>query len=193
MCGRVRKYRPSFLRVVAIFTAVTRIGLLSDTHGWLDPRIHEHFAACDEVWHAGDIGGSHVTDELAKWKTLRAVWGNIDDTRARQTFPEHQRFTKDGVRVWMTHIGGRPPQYDRAVLGELRTSPPALFICGHTHLCTVRFDERLNMLYMNPGACGRHGFHHVRTLLRFTLEEAQVKDLEVVELGPRGAVSPEPV
>lgn len=170
---------------------MARIGLLSDTHGWLDQRIREHFTACDEIWHAGDIGGSHVTDELAEWKPLRAVWGNIDDTKARQAFPEHQRFTLDGVRVWMTHIGGRPQRYERSVLQELQADPPALFICGHTHLCMVQFDERLNMLYMNPGACGRHGFHHVRTLLRFTLEQGKVKDLEVVELGPRGALIPD--
>lgn len=173
-----------------IFTPMSRIALLSDTHGWLDPRIREHVAQCDEVWHAGDIGGLHVTDELATWKPLRAVWGNIDDTKARQAHPEHQRFMLDGVRVWMTHIGGRPPRYDRAVQEELRGSPPALFVCGHTHLCMVQFDERLNMLYMNPGACGRHGFHHVRTLLRFSLDAGKVKDLEVVELGPRGTLAP---
>jgi len=163
-----------------------RIGLLSDTHGWLDPRIREHFAQCDEIWHAGDIGGLIVTDELGKWKPLRAVWGNIDDAKARATFPEHQRFTIEGVRVWMTHIGGRPPGYDRNVIQELRASPPTLFICGHSHLCMVKFDERLKMLYMNPGACGRHGFHHVRTILRFSIDGAQLTGLEVIELGTRG-------
>ncbi len=165
-----------------------RIGLLSDTHGWLDPRIREHFAACDEIWHAGDIGGLHVTDELSKWKPLRAVYGNIDDAAARKTHPEHQRFTLEEVNVWITHIGGRPPGYDRNVISELRANPPTLFICGHSHICMVKFDDRLKTLYMNPGAAGKHGFHHVRTVLRFTLENGKIKDLEVVELGARATV-----
>lgn len=166
---------------------MTRIGLISDTHGWLDPRVREHFAACDEIWHAGDIGGLHVTEELAKWKPLRAVWGNIDDGAARKSFPEHQRFTLDGVRVWMTHIGGRPPRYDRAVLPELRADPPDLFICGHSHILVVQFDEKLKCLYMNPGAAGRHGWQQVRTVLRFVLDQGKITDLEVVELGKRGS------
>ena len=165
-----------------------RIGLLSDTHGWLDARIRDHFVACDEIWHAGDIGGLHVTDELAKWKPLRAVYGNIDDAAARKTHPEHQRFTLDEVNVWITHIGGRPPGYDRNVISELRANPPTLFICGHSHICMVKFDDRLKTLYMNPGAAGKHGFHHVRTVLRFTLENGKIKDLEVVELGARATV-----
>lgn len=166
-------------------TMALRIGLLSDTHGWLDPRLKEHFAACDEIWHAGDIGGLHVTDELAAWKPLRAVWGNIDDHKARTAHPEHQRFELEGVKVWITHIGGRPPRYDRSVVDELHSSPPTLFICGHTHLCTVKYDAQLGFLYMNPGAAGRQGFHQVRTVLRFTLDAGQLKDLEVVELGKR--------
>ncbi len=165
---------------------MSRIGLLSDTHGWLDPRIREHFAECDEIWHAGDIGGLHVTDELAKWKPLRAVWGNIDDAKARATFPEHERFTSGGVRVWMTHIGGRPPRYDHNVIEELRRDPPGLFICGHSHILLVQFDPKLNCLYMNPGAAGNHGWHKMRTVLRFTLDGGKPKDLEVIELGKRG-------
>lgn len=163
----------------------TRIGLLSDTHGWLDPRLKEHFAACDEIWHAGDIGGLEVADELARWKPLRAVHGNIDDTKTSVTHPEHQRFTLDGVKVWITHIAGRPPRYERNVIEELRSSPPDLFICGHTHLCTVKYDTQLNFLYMNPGAAGRQGFHHVRTALRFSIDAGNLKDLEVIELGSR--------
>ena len=189
-----------------------RIGLLSDTHGWLDPRLKEHFAACDQIWHAGDIGGLDVADELARWKPLRAVYGNIDDTKTRITHPEHQRFTLDGVKVWITHIAGRPPRYDRKVIDDLRTfgqvSDPhgafghvsdrsgreadprsaqrtSLFICGHTHLCTVKYDEKLNFLYMNPGAAGKQGFHHVRTALRFSIESGVLKNLEVIELGSR--------
>ncbi len=169
-----------------------RIGLLSDTHGWLDPRLREHFAQCDEVWHAGDIGGLAVTDELQRWfpdKPLRAIVGNIDDATARRAFPEDLHFELDGVRVWITHIGGRPPRYDKGVSEALRRDPPTLFICGHSHICLVQFDKALNMLYMNPGACGRHGWHQVRTVLRFTIAAGQLKDLEVVELGKRGEVA----
>lgn len=162
-----------------------RIGLLSDTHGWLDPRIREHFAACDEIWHAGDIGGQYVTEELATWKPLRAVYGNIDDKATQLTHPEHQRFTLEEVKVWMTHIGGRPPRYNPQVIGELKASPPTVFICGHSHICQVQFDPKLNVLFMNPGAAGKHGFHHMRTILRFTIDGPKLKDLEVVELGLR--------
>lgn len=160
-----------------------RIGLLSDTHGWLDPRLEVHFAACDEIWHAGDIGSAEVAEDLSRWKPLRAVHGNIDGTAIRKDHPEHQRFTIDGLRVWITHIGGRPPRYDPHVINELGTAPPGLFICGHTHICMVKFDERLNFLYMNPGAAGRFGPHTIRTALRFTLEAGTMKDLEVIELG----------
>jgi putative phosphoesterase len=165
-----------------------RIGLLSDTHGWLDPRLQEHFAPCDEIWHAGDIGDATVTDELARWKPVRAVWGNIDGTALRTTFPEHQRFTVEGVRVWMTHIGGRPPRYDRNVIDELRSDTPDLFICGHSHICLVQFDPALKCLYMNPGAAGRHGWHQMRTALRFSLVGGKPVDLEVVELGKRSGL-----
>lgn len=165
---------------------MARIGLISDTHGWLDPRVEEHFAGCDEIWHAGDIGDPAVADQLEQWKPLRAVWGNIDGTALRQRFPEHQRFICGGVRVWMTHIGGRPPRYDRSVVQELKADPPGLFICGHSHLCLVQFDPAINCLYMNPGAAGRHGWHQVRTILRFTLAHGRPSDLEVVELGRRG-------
>jgi len=164
-----------------------RIGLLSDTHGWLDPRLKEHFAQCDEIWHAGDIGDLNVTDELATWKPLRAVWGNIDDARARASFPEHLRFSMGGMKVWMTHIGGRPPKYDRNVIDELRRDPPDLFICGHSHILLVQFDPKMNCLYLNPGAAGKHGWHVMRTAMRFTLEDGKPKDLEVIELGKRGA------
>jgi putative phosphoesterase len=162
-----------------------RIGLLSDTHGWLDPRLEEHFAACDEIWHAGDIGDPAVTDQLARWKPLRAVWGNIDGGVLRKTFPEHERFTMGGVRVWMTHIGGRPPRYDRHIVEQLRRDPPDLFICGHSHICLVQHDPKLGCLYMNPGAAGRHGWHKVRTVLRFTLADGRPQALELIELGSR--------
>lgn len=162
-----------------------RIGLLSDTHGWLDPRIQDHFAACDEIWHAGDIGDPAVADELERWKPVRAVFGNIDGTPIRSRYPEHQRFEVAGMAVWMTHIGGRPPRYDRTVIAELRRKPPDLFICGHSHICLVQFDPMLECLYMNPGAAGRHGWHHVRTALRFEVMNGKASGLEVIELGPR--------
>ena len=165
-----------------------RIGLISDTHGWLDPRVKEHFAGCDEIWHAGDIGTLAVSDELAKWKPLRAVWGNIDGTEIRKQFPEHQRFSIGGIRVWITHIGGKPPRYNRDVIGELRSSPPDLFICGHSHILSVQYDEKLKLMYMNPGAAGRHGWHQMRTLLRFSIDAGKLKDLEVIELGRRGTI-----
>ena len=151
-----------------------RIGLISDTHGWLDPRVEVHFTECDEIWHAGDIGGLAITEQL--------------DGPSRREHPEHQRFTMGGAHVWMTHIGGRPPRYTPEVLAELRSDPPTLFICGHSHICLVQFDPKVNCLYMNPGAAGRHGWHKVRTLLRFSLNEGSVKDLEVVELGARGQI-----
>lgn len=160
-----------------------RIGLLSDTHSWLDPRLKKHFAQCDEIWHAGDIGTTEVTDELKQWKPLRAVYGNIDGAELRAEFPAHQRFTLEGVRVWITHIGGRPPRYDPAVREQLRADAPQLFVCGHSHICMVKFDRPRNMLYMNPGACGRYGIHNVRTALRFTIDQGRFKDLEVIELG----------
>ncbi len=163
-----------------------RIGLLSDTHGWLDPRLQDHFAACDEIWHAGDIGTLAVSDELRRWKPLRAVHGNIDGGALRQDFPADLRFSLEGVRVWITHIGGRPPRYDPAVRKGLQKDPPALFICGHSHLCLVQFDAALKMLFMNPGATGRQGWHKMRTALRFTLDAGKIKDLEVIELGLRG-------
>ncbi len=148
----------------------------------------EHFAKCDEIWHAGDIGSLAVSEELASWKPLRAVWGNIDGGEIRKSFPEHQRFSINGIRVWITHIGGKPPRYNKDVIAELRTSAPDLFICGHSHICAVQFDEKLKMMYMNPGAAGRHGWHHMRTLLRFTIDAGKLKDLEVIELGRRGAL-----
>ena len=163
-----------------------RIGLLSDTHGWLDPALERHFESCDEIWHAGDIGNVAVSETLSAWKPLRAVWGNIDGTELRRIHPEHQRFQIEGAQVWMTHIAGRPPRYTPAVRSELITTRPTLFICGHSHICLVQFDPALNCLYMNPGAAGRHGWHAVRTALRFRLEDGRPHDLEVIELGPRG-------
>ncbi len=165
---------------------MTRIALLSDTHGFIDEQILRLIEPCHEVWHAGDIGDILVTDTLQKHKPLRAVFGTIDGTKARAEFPENNRFMCEGVDVWITHIGGYPGHYDIRVREELKRNPPKLFICGHSHILKVMFDKKLNTLHMNPGAAGKSGFHKMRTLLRFTIDADNIKDLEVVELGSRG-------
>lgn len=162
-----------------------RIGLISDTHGWLDEAVFRYFASCDEVWHAGDIGDAAVLDQLEKFKPTRAVFGNIDGSDIRKRCPEHLRWNCGGMDVWMTHIGGRPGNYAKPVTPELRSNPPGLFVCGHSHICLVQMDKKIPMIYMNSGAAGRQGFHHIRTLLRFTLENGKIQDLEVIELGKR--------
>lgn len=162
-----------------------KIGLISDTHGHLDPAVFKHFKDCDEIWHAGDAGNIALLDAIAAIKPLKAVYGNIDDHQVRASHPEHLRFQLEGVDIWMTHIGGRPGNYATTIRSMLKQSPPNLFICGHSHICMVKFDEEKNMLYMNPGAAGVHGFHKVRTLLRFDLEEGKIKNLDLIELGPR--------
>ncbi|MGD1845625.1 MAG: metallophosphoesterase family protein [Salibacteraceae bacterium] len=165
---------------------MTRIGLISDTHGYLDQRVFDLFEACDEIWHAGDIGTLQVTDALADFKPLRAVYGNIDGHKIRAAHPEHQRFVCESVSVWMTHIGGYPGRYAPPVREAIRQNPPRLFICGHSHILKVMPDKKLGLIHMNPGAAGKHGFHKVRTLLRFTVDGEQLKDLEAIELGKRG-------
>lgn len=163
-----------------------RIALLSDTHSYLDDSIIKHTENCDEIWHAGDIGNLEVTDKLKSIKPLRAVYGNIDDLNARREFPKDNRFTLEGVDVWMTHIGGYPGKYNPKVLQGLKIMPPKLFICGHSHILKVMYDQQFKLLHMNPGACGQHGFHHMRTMLRFTLDAGEIGNLEVIELGLRG-------
>lgn len=164
---------------------MTKIVLLSDTHGHLDESILKYVRQADEVWHAGDIGDLSVTDALKELKPLRAVYGNIDDGRARMEFPLHNRFRCEGVDVWITHIGGYPGKYSPAVREEIKRNPPKLFICGHSHILKVQFDKTLNLLHMNPGACGIYGFHQVRTMLRFVVDGDKVKDLEIIELGKK--------
>ena len=163
-----------------------KIGILSDTHGMLDERVFEHFALCDEVWHAGDIGSLEVLNKLQAFKPLRAVWGNIDGHDIRILLPQHNRFMCENVKVWLTHIGGYPGKYDPSVRSLLYTDPPMLFICGHSHILRVMYDKKLRFLYMNPGAAGKFGIHRVRTLLRFVLDAGDIRDLEVVELGENG-------
>lgn len=162
-----------------------RIGLLSDTHGYLDDRILHHLEPCDEIWHAGDIGEIGVTDQLAKLKPVVAVYGNIDGQDVRKVHPKNQRFMCEHVDVWMTHIGGYPGRYSPDVRDSIYHSPPKLFIAGHSHILKVMPDKKLGLIHMNPGAAGVHGFHKKRTMLRFTIDGANIENLEVVELGER--------
>ncbi|MBL4577020.1 MAG: metallophosphoesterase family protein [Flavobacteriales bacterium] len=161
---------------------MTRIGLLSDTHNFLDPSVFEHFKDVDEIWHAGDVGTALITDELAAFKPVRAVYGNIDGTDIRQLFPEHLKFKCEEVKVWMTHIGGYPKRYDARVKAEIQRTPPDLFICGHSHILKVIYDKKLRLLHINPGAAGKYGFQQVSTLVRFAVEGKEIKDLQVIEL-----------
>ncbi len=163
-----------------------RIGLLSDTHSFLDPKIKTYFAEVDQIWHAGDIGSLEVLDELRAFKPTLAVWGNIDNHEIRRETKEFLRFKAEEVEVLITHIGGRPYKYARPAFEELqKNGAPKLFICGHSHITLVQMDKSFNMLWMNPGACGIKGFHKVKTILRFTIEGDKIKDLEVIELGKR--------
>jgi len=163
-----------------------KILLLSDTHSYIDAQILKFVKLADEVWHAGDIGDLKVTDTLKKYKPLRAVYGNIDDKDARAEFPLDAKFTVEGVSVWITHIGGYPNKYNQRVREDLKKERPKLFICGHSHILKVQFDEKLQLLHLNPGAAGNHGFHKVRTMLRFELDKGAVKNMEVIELAKRG-------
>jgi len=164
-----------------------RIGLISDTHGYLDNQIKRLLGEVDEIWHAGDIGDPSVTDQLAEIKPLRAVYGNIDGEKLRTQFPLDNRFSCEEADVWITHIAGYPGKYNQRVRQILQVNPPDLMICGHSHILKVMPDKKYRHLHMNPGAAGRHGFHKVRTLLRFTVEGKNFSDLEVVELGPRSS------
>lgn len=159
-----------------------KILLLSDTHSYIDDQILKFVKQADEVWHAGDIGNLRVTDTIKLHKPLRAVYGNIDNAEARAEFPLDNSFEVEGVTVWMTHIGGYPGKYKPRVYGELQKNKPKLFICGHSHILKVQFDKHFNLLHINPGAAGKHGFHKVRTMIRFELEAGDIKNMEVIEL-----------
>lgn len=163
-----------------------RIGLISDTHHFLDDNVFRHFDACDEIWHAGDFGTAALAERLSSFKPLRGVYGNIDGQDIRSLYPEKLRWTTEGVDVYMTHIGGYPPRYNPQVKKELTANPPRLFICGHSHILKIMYDDRLQCLHMNPGAAGNQGWHKVRTLIRFTIDGENMRDCEVIELGSRG-------
>src|SRR5215217_7438885 len=162
---------------------MTRIGLLSDTHGYLDETIFKHFETCDEIWHAGDFGNAAVAERLQQVKPLKGVYGNIDGQDIRSQFPKTVVWTCEKVVVYMTHIGGYPGRYAPGMKQELIRTSAKLFICGHSHILKVIYDDKIACLHMNPGAAGNQGWHTVRTLLRFTIDETNIKDCEVVELG----------
>lgn len=164
---------------------MTKIGLISDTHGYLDEAVFRHFDACDEVWHAGDFGTTELADKLRQFKPLRGVWGNIDGSDLRQHFPEVNRFVCEEVKVLMIHIGGYPGRYVPAVKNQLLADRPRLFISGHSHILKIMFDEKMGCLHINPGAAGKQGWHKMRTLVRFDIDGPQIKNCEVIELGPR--------
>jgi putative phosphoesterase len=165
-----------------------KIGLLSDTHGWIHPRLFDHFAECDEIWHAGDIGGIAIADKLAAFRPLKAVYGNIDDAIVRRTYNENLNFIAGELRIWLTHIGGTPGHYDRRVMPAIYENPPDIFICGHSHIAKVMHDKKAGLLYINPGAAGYSGFHKFMTVIRFQIDGKNIHDLELIELGERGKV-----
>jgi len=158
-----------------------KILLISDTHGYIDEKIIKYASKVDEIWHAGDIGDISVTDILKKLKPLKAVYGNIDDHNIRAEFPLHNRFICEKVDVWITHIGGYPKRYNPKILEELKSNPPGLFICGHSHILKVINDKELDLLHMNPGAIGKHGLHRVRTMIQFEISGKKIENLSVIE------------
>ena len=168
---------------------MTRIGLMSDTHSFVDDKVYKYFEQCDEVWHAGDIGSIELADKMEAFKPFRAVYGNIDNAKLRQRYPLDLRFECDGLDVWMTHIGGYPKRYSKRVREQMPLNPPQLFISGHSHILKVMPDNQFGLLHINPGACGNHGFHQMKTLVRFSIDAGEIMDLEVVELGKRGKIS----
>ncbi|MBK8146196.1 MAG: metallophosphoesterase family protein [Bacteroidetes bacterium] len=161
---------------------MTKIGLLSDTHSYLPPQVREHFAEVDEIWHAGDIGSIEVADTLEKWKPTRFITGNIDGHELRARYPDFLFFQIENVPVLMTHIGGYPPSYNKESKPLIEKYRPHLFISGHSHILKVVPDNHYNLLHINPGACGKQGWHKVSTLVRFDVDNDRLKNLEIIEL-----------
>ncbi len=166
---------------------MTRIGLISDTHGFLDEAVFKHFANCHETWHAGDFGSLELATKLAEQSGIpvRGVYGNIDGNDIRAIYPEQLVFECEQVKVMMRHIGGSPPRYNPATRKELAIHQPQLFVSGHSHILKVMYDPAINCLHMNPGAAGKHGWHKIRTIIRFVIDGKEIKDCEVIELGKR--------
>lgn len=164
---------------------MTKILLLSDSHSYIDDRILEYAQQADEIWHAGDFGNMEVIEQLEKIKPLKGVYGNIDEAKIRSEFPEVNRFFCENVEVLMIHIGGYPGKYSPLAKKEIEEKAPALFISGHSHILKAMFDKKNNLLHLNPGACGKQGWHTTRTMMRFVIDGAEIKDLEIIELGPK--------
>jgi uncharacterized protein len=164
---------------------MTRIGLISDTHGYLDEAVFTHFENCDEVWHAGDFGEGEIAKKIKERKSLKGVFGNIDTPSIRHEFPEQLIFICEQVKVMIRHIGGYPPRYNAETKKELLLHKPQLFITGHSHILNVMYDNKLQCLHMNPGAAGKQGWHKVRTIIRFVIDGKDMKDCEVIELGKK--------
>jgi len=164
-----------------------KIGLISDTHHFLDDNVFRHFESCDEIWHAGDFGTIDIANKLKEFRPLKGVYGNIDGQDVRSVYPETLRWQSEGIKVYMTHIGGYPPKYNPTVKPKLLADPPQLFICGHSHILKVMYDEKIKCLHINPGAAGRQGWHTIRTLVRLTIDGNNMKDCEVIELGTRAS------
>lgn len=164
------------------------IGIISDTHGYYDESLEDHFRLCHEIWHAGDIGDEEVIVRLKRIAPVQAVYGNIDDRKTQQAFPEDCWLEREGIQVLITHIAGSPPRFHPRIKKLLAERPAEILVCGHSHICKVQKDEVHQMLYINPGAAGQHGFHTMRTVLRLDLGEGKIKKLEVIELGRRGQI-----
>lgn len=162
-----------------------KIGLLSDTHGFLDEKIFEYFEDCDEIWHAGDFGNIGLAERLAAFRPLRGVFGNIDGAELRTAYPETAIFSCEGLKVVMRHIGGYPGRYAAGTVALLEAERPGLFISGHSHILKVMNDRKYGLLHVNPGAAGKEGFHRVRTIIRFSIKEVRICDMEVIELSKR--------
>ncbi len=170
---------------ITSLVAMTKIGLLSDTHGYLDPKIFEYFKDVDEIWHAGDVGSIEIINKLEKFKPTKGVFGNIDDRELRLVWPEHLIFNCENKKVLISHIGGKPGRYRKNSHDMILQHQPDIFVCGHSHILMVKYDKNINALWINPGACGQKGFHQVSTILRFEIDKSSIQNMEVIELNKR--------
>jgi len=167
---------------------MTQIGLISDTHNYLDEAVFKHFENCDEIWHAGDFGTAVIADRLQQFKPLRGVYGNIDGNDIRTLYPQKLAWNCEDVKIYMTHIGGHPNKYAPGIKQDLLTNGARLFISGHSHILKIIYDDKINCLHMNPGAAGNQGWHKIRTIVRFAIDGSNIKNCEVIELGRRGSI-----
>ncbi|MEO5984626.1 MAG: metallophosphoesterase family protein [Ferruginibacter sp.] len=179
-------YIPDIFKILSN-TILTTIGLISDTHYFLDKKVFTHFAGCDEIWHAGDFGNIDIADSIATGtgKTLKGVSGNIDGMDVRIRYPEQLHFLCEDVQVFIKHIGGYPGKYAPGIKNEIIKNKPGLFICGHSHILKIMYDDKLGCLHINPGAAGKQGWHSVRTIIKFVIDGNNIRDCKVIELGDR--------